>query len=207
MGARARRDDPADLPARRGLLLQRGQPRRHRQHQPHRSPLRQARQRGLDGLGAPDDSPAIGERWAMIAVLTAVTTPRITFYVSSSLCLRGDVHDGGPGAALADPEGHADGPGGAGAGGPGGQRATGSRADAYRARCSLRAPPTPPGRYGGRSPGGLVRRYGSWVPVAGRRLLRTPVPLAVRPPLKGALDWLVPRSSGRRILHRPHSRG
>lgn len=58
MGPRARRDDPADLPARRGLLLQRGEPRRHRQHQPHRRPLGQARQRRLDGLGAPDDSPA-----------------------------------------------------------------------------------------------------------------------------------------------------
>ena len=58
MGARAGRDGAPDLPPRRGLLLQRGQPRRHRQHQPHRRALRQARQRRLDGLGAPDDRAA-----------------------------------------------------------------------------------------------------------------------------------------------------
>lgn len=45
-------------PARRGLLLQRGQPRRDRQYESHGGPVGQARQRRLDGLGPADDHPA-----------------------------------------------------------------------------------------------------------------------------------------------------
>lgn len=45
-------------PARHRLLVQRGQPRRGGQFQPHGGALRPARQRRLDRLGAPDDSAA-----------------------------------------------------------------------------------------------------------------------------------------------------
>lgn len=136
----------------------------------------------------------IGERWAMIAVLTAVTTPRITFYALLIGCafaatyttagrvLRSltrtaqrtdraaralaDLTDSGPLAELLRR----------------GARGTYEKSTPYIALCS----------------GALVvfavwlAPYGSWWPVlaAAAYVLLSPIPLTK--PLKGALDWLVP---------------
>lgn len=136
----------------------------------------------------------IGERWAMIAVLTAVTTPRITFYVLLVGCAFAATYTAAgrvlrsltrkarrtdrAAQALAD---LAD-------SGPLAQGLT-----RIARRVSLRAPAYTAlvgtavvllaAWFGG---------YGSWVPVLGAVFYVLQSPLAVARPLKGALDWLVP---------------
>ena len=136
----------------------------------------------------------IGERWAMIAVLTAVTTPRITFYVLLVGCAfaatyttagrvlrsltRKATRTDRAARALAD---LAD-------SGPLAQALT-----RIARRVSLRAPAHTAlvgtavvllaAWFGG---------YGSWVPVLGAVFYVLQSPLAVARPLKGSLDWLVP---------------
>jgi phosphatidylglycerophosphate synthase len=136
----------------------------------------------------------IGERWAMIAVLTAFTTPRITFYallvgcafaatyttagrVLRSLTRKAqrtdraaqalaDLTDSGPLAeSLARPAR------GVRIGGPAVMALV---AGALVVGASWLAP------------------YGSWWPVLGAAAYVLLSPVALRRPLKGALDWLVP---------------
>jgi len=136
----------------------------------------------------------IGERWAMIAVLTAFTTPRITFYalligcafaatyttagrVLRSLTRKAkrtdraagalaDLTDSGPLAELLTRL----------------ARGVASRGPAYVAFAA----------------GVLVvlsawlSPYGSWWPVLGAVVYVLLSPVALQRPLKGALDWLVP---------------
>ncbi|MFF3445807.1 DUF5941 domain-containing protein [Streptomyces sp. NPDC002667] len=136
----------------------------------------------------------IGERWAMIAVLTALTTPRITFYaliagcafaatyttagrVLRSLTRRAsrtdraaqalvDLTDSGPLAEYLT-------------------RYTGRLARVAPALVALVA-------------GAVVvtsaalAPYGSWLPVLGALLYVLLSPAALLRPLKGPLDWLVP---------------
>ncbi|MEV6738168.1 DUF5941 domain-containing protein [Streptomyces sp. NPDC051104] len=136
----------------------------------------------------------IGERWALITVLTAATTPRITFvvlligcafaatYTTAGRVLRSvtrkarrtdraaralaDLADGGPLAELLT---------------------------RIARRVSLRAPACTA------LVGGAVvvlaaslAGYGSWWPVLGAVLYVLQSPLALARPLKGPLDWLVP---------------
>lgn len=136
----------------------------------------------------------IGERWAMIAVLTAATTPRITFYVLLVGCAFAATYTTAgrvlrsltrkarrtdrAAQALAD---LAD-------SGPLAQGLT-----RIARRVSLRAPACTAlvgtavvllaAWFGG---------YGSWVPVLGAVFYVLQSPLAVARPLKGSLDWLVP---------------
>ena len=141
----------------------------------------------------------IGERWAMIAVLTAVTTPRITFYVLLVGCafaatyttagrvLRSltrkaqrtdraaqalaDLADSGP---LAEATARV-------------WRRIGVKADTSSARLSGAA-------------GAVVllvfwtwaEPYGSWLPVIFAVIYVLNAGAAVAHPLKGTLDWLVP---------------
>ncbi|MEY9996047.1 phosphatidylglycerophosphate synthase [Streptomyces sp. V4I8] len=140
----------------------------------------------------------IGERWAMIAVLTAVTTPRITFYalligcafaatyttagrVLRSLTRKARRTDRAA-QALAD---LAD---------------SGPIAEAL-ARVLGKLPAKPP--FGARVfvavPGAallvlaaVLAPYGSALPVAAAALYTLTSAAAVALPLKGALDWLVP---------------
>ncbi|MFI6208238.1 DUF5941 domain-containing protein [Streptomyces sp. NPDC051041] len=140
----------------------------------------------------------IGERWAMIAVLTAATTPRVTFYallvgcafaatyttagrVLRSVTRRARRTDRAA-KALAD---LAD---------------SGPAAEAL-ARVLGRLPARPP--LGARIlvalPGGALlvlaaalEPYGSALPVAAAVLYTVTSAAAVALPLKGALDWLVP---------------
>ncbi|WBO62581.1 DUF5941 domain-containing protein [Streptomyces camelliae] len=136
----------------------------------------------------------IGERWAMIAVLTAATTPRITFYVLLVGCAfaatyttagrvlrsltRKAKRTDRAARALAD---LAD-------SGPLAQGLT-----RVARRVSLRAP-----AYTALVGGAVVvlaarlAPYGSWWPVLGALFYVLQSPLAVARPLKGALDWLVP---------------
>ncbi|WP_369194850.1 DUF5941 domain-containing protein [Streptomyces djakartensis] len=140
----------------------------------------------------------IGERWAMIAVLTAVTTPRITFYVLlvgcafaaayttagrvlRSLTRRGQGTDRAA-RALAD---LAD---------------SGPLAEAL-ARVLRRLPAKPPlgARFLVALPGAALlvlaaalEPYGSALPAAAAVLYVLTSAAAVALPLKGALDWLVP---------------
>ncbi|MEU6511301.1 DUF5941 domain-containing protein [Streptomyces sp. NPDC046942] len=136
----------------------------------------------------------IGERWAMIAVLTAATTPRITFcvllvgcafaatYTTAGRVLRSLTRKAKrtdrAARALAD---LAD-------SGPLAQGLT-----RVARRVSLRAP-----AYTALAGGAVVvlaawlALYGSWWPVLGALFYVLQSPLAVARPLKGALDWLVP---------------
>ncbi|EDY55930.2 LOW QUALITY PROTEIN: integral membrane transferase, partial [Streptomyces sviceus ATCC 29083] len=147
----------------------------------------------------------IGERWAMIAVLTAVTTPRITFYVLLVGCAFAATYTtAGRVLRVADPQGQADGPGGSGAGGPRGQRTVG-RTD--------RALPAGPGpqdraaqrrrRRGRRGVGGL----GMGSRLAGRparRALRPAVGRSRVAPPQGRPRLVDPPVlQGSRVLHRP----
>ncbi|AYN38418.1 CDP-alcohol phosphatidyltransferase family protein [Streptomyces dangxiongensis] len=137
----------------------------------------------------------IGERWAMIAVLTAVTTPRITFYVLLVGCafaatyttagrvLRSvtrrarrtdraaqalaDLTDSGP---LAEAVGRVAGRGLPGLAVP----AVALLGGAAVVACSA------------------LTGFGGVVPVAGALVYVLTSALAVARPLKGALDWLVP---------------
>ncbi|MFE9448204.1 DUF5941 domain-containing protein [Streptomyces sp. NPDC006739] len=136
----------------------------------------------------------IGERWAMIAVLTAATTPRITFYVLLAGCafaatyttagrvLRSvtrkarrtdraaralaELSDSGPLAELLTRS----------------ARRVSWRAPAYTALAGA-AVVLLTAWFGG---------YGSWLPVLGAVFYVLQSPLALARPLKGALDWLVP---------------
>jgi phosphatidylglycerophosphate synthase len=136
----------------------------------------------------------IGERWAMIAVLTAATTPRITFCVLLAGCAfaatyttagrvlrsltRRAKRTDRAARALAD---LAD-------SGPLAQGLT---------RIARRVPWRAPA-YTALAGGAVVALvawlapYGSWWPVLGAVLYVLQSPLAVVRPLKGALDWLVP---------------
>ncbi|MEV7341236.1 DUF5941 domain-containing protein [Streptomyces sp. NPDC093544] len=136
----------------------------------------------------------IGERWAMIAVLTALTTPRITFYalligcafaatyttagrVLRSLTRKAqrtdraakalaDLTDSGPLAELFTRF----------------IRGAFSRGPAYIAFVAGALVVL----------GAALAPYGSWWPVLGAALYVLLSPVALARPLKGALDWLVP---------------
>ncbi|MFD8155264.1 DUF5941 domain-containing protein [Streptomyces sp. NPDC059720] len=140
----------------------------------------------------------IGERWAMIAVLTALTTPRITFYALLAGCAfaaayttagrvlrslnrttRGTDRAARALADLAD---------------------SGPLAEAL-ARLLRRLPAQPPlgARFLVALPGAALlvlaaalEPYGSALPVAAAVLYALTSAAAVALPLKGALDWLVP---------------
>ncbi|MPY50658.1 DUF5941 domain-containing protein [Streptomyces acidicola] len=140
----------------------------------------------------------IGERWAMIAVLTAVTTPRITFYallvgcafaatyttagrVLRSLTRKARRTDRAA-RALAD---LAD---------------SGPVAEAL-ARLLSKLPAKPPfsARVSVALPSAVIlvaaawlEPYGSWLPVGAAALYVITSAAAVSLPLKGRLDWLVP---------------
>ncbi|MET8806493.1 DUF5941 domain-containing protein [Streptomyces sp. NPDC004546] len=136
----------------------------------------------------------IGERWAMIAVLTAATTPRITFYVLLVGCAFAATYTTAgrvlrsltrkarrtdrAARALAD---LAD-------SGPLAQGLT-----RIARRVSLRAPAYT-ALVGGAAVvlAATLAPYGSWWPVLGAVFYVLQSPLAVARPLKGALDWLVP---------------
>ncbi|ASQ97973.1 DUF5941 domain-containing protein [Streptomyces sp. 11-1-2] len=137
----------------------------------------------------------IGERWAMIAVLTAVTTPRITFYVLLIGCalaacyttagrvLRSltrrakrtdraahalaELADSGPLAELV-------------------AKAAPRKASSYLAPLSA--------ALGAAAvlAGTAAAGFGSWVPVGCAVLYAVLAGVAVAAPLKGPLDWLVP---------------
>ncbi|MFD5391538.1 DUF5941 domain-containing protein, partial [Streptomyces sp. NPDC127074] len=137
----------------------------------------------------------IGERWAMIAVLTAFTTPRITFYVLLIGCalaacyttagrvLRSltrrakrtdraaralaELADSGPLAELV-------------------AKAAPRKASSYLAPLSA--------ALGAAAvlAGTAVAGFGSWVPVGCAVLYAVLAGVAVAAPLKGPLDWLVP---------------
>ncbi|AQW49159.1 DUF5941 domain-containing protein [Streptomyces violaceusniger] len=137
----------------------------------------------------------IGERWAMIAVLTAVTTPRITFYVLLVGCalaacyttagrvLRSltrrakrtdraahalaELADSGPLAELV-------------------AKAAPRKASSYLAPLSA--------ALGAAAvlAGTAAAGFGSWVPVGCAVLYAVLAGVAVAAPLKGPLDWLVP---------------
>ncbi|MEU8867405.1 DUF5941 domain-containing protein [Streptomyces umbrinus] len=136
----------------------------------------------------------IGERWAMIAVLTAVTTPRITFYVLLIGCafaatyttagrvLRSltrkaqrtdraaqalaDLTDSGPLAEFLARLTR-------------GVRVSGPAAVALIAGALVVG-------------ASWLSPYGSWWPVLGAGVYVLLSPVALQRPLKGALDWLVP---------------
>lgn len=136
----------------------------------------------------------IGERWAMIAVLTAVTTPRITFYVLLIGCalaatyttagrvLRSltrkaqrtdraaqalaDLTDSGPLAEFLARLTR-------------GVRLSGPAAVALIAGALVVG-------------ASWLSPYGSWWPVLGAGVYVLLSPVALQRPLKGALDWLVP---------------
>lgn len=185
---------------RRGLLLQRGEPRRHRQHQPHRRPLGQARQRRLDGLGAPDDSAAHRRTMGDDRRPHGADDPRITFYallvgcafaatyttagrVLRSLTRKArrtdraaqalaDLADSGPIA-----EAVASGP------------VRRAKARAYSAPLWAAL-------------GTVIllvdvsfRQFGNWQMIVGALVYAACAGRAVARPLKGPLDWLVPPSS------------
>ncbi|MEW2155265.1 DUF5941 domain-containing protein [Streptomyces sp. NPDC007189] len=137
----------------------------------------------------------IGERWALIAVLTAVTTPRITFWVLLAGCAFAAAYTTAgrvlrsltrtarrtdrAARALAD---LAD---------------SGPLAEAVRrvARRGLPGLAVPAAAFAG---GAVVTAcsaltgYGSVLPVIGALVYVLTSALAVARPLKGALDWLVP---------------
>ncbi|MFI6488928.1 DUF5941 domain-containing protein [Streptomyces sp. NPDC050564] len=136
----------------------------------------------------------IGERWAMIAVLTALTTPRITFYalligcafaatyttagrVLRSLTRKArrtdraatalaDLTDSGPLAEFLTRF----------------TRSFASRGPAYVAFAAGALVVL----------GAALAPYGSWWPVLGAVIYVLLSPVALARPLKGALDWLVP---------------
>ncbi len=136
----------------------------------------------------------IGERWAMIAVLTALTTPRITFYallvgcafaasyttagrVLRSLTRKArrtdraaralaDLTDSGPLAEVLNRLSR-------------GAVRRGPAAVAFAAGALVVL-------------GAALAPYGSWWPVLGAVIYVLLSPVALARPLKGALDWLVP---------------
>ncbi|WP_345655881.1 DUF5941 domain-containing protein [Streptomyces siamensis] len=136
----------------------------------------------------------IGERWAMIAVLTALTTPRITFYallvgcafaatyttagrVLRSLTRKARRTDRAA-RALAD------------------LTDSGPLAEALNrlSRGAVRRGPAAVAFAAGALVvlGAALAPYGSWWPVLGAVIYVLLSPVALARPLKGALDWLVP---------------
>ncbi|PBC60074.1 transferase [Streptomyces sp. Tue6028] len=136
----------------------------------------------------------IGERWAMIAVLTALTTPRITFYAllvgcafAASYTTAGRVlrsltrkarRTDRAARALAD------------------LTDSGPLAEALNrlARGAVRRGPAAVAFVAGALVvlGAALAPYGSWWPVLGAVVYVLLSPVALARPLKGALDWLVP---------------
>ncbi|MFF4895009.1 DUF5941 domain-containing protein [Streptomyces sp. NPDC001068] len=133
----------------------------------------------------------IGERWALIAVLTAVTTPRITFYVLLVGCALAATYTtaGRVLRSLTRKARRTD-------------RAAGALADLADngplARLLSRALPAPPGLPLLVALAGVAVLTVSlfsgvtWAPVAGAAVYALTSGLALARPLKGALDWLVP---------------
>lgn len=140
----------------------------------------------------------IGERWAMIAVLTAATTPRITFYALLIGCAFAAAYTtaGRVLRSLTRKARRTD-------------RAAQALADladsgaiaGLPARLFAKLPAKPP--FGARVfvalPGAVIlvaaawlEPYGSWLPVGAAALYAITSAAAVSLPLKGALDWLVP---------------
>ncbi|WP_217196826.1 DUF5941 domain-containing protein [Streptomyces buecherae] len=139
----------------------------------------------------------IGERWAMIAVLTALTTPRITFYVLLVGCALAACYTTA-GRVLRS------------------LSRTAVRTDRAAAALAQLADSGPLAEAAGRGPwrratllpfaapllaavgtavlvGSLwVGEPGTWWPVLGGAVYALCAGLAVAQPLKGALDWLVP---------------
>ncbi|MEV7324824.1 DUF5941 domain-containing protein [Streptomyces sp. NPDC093970] len=133
----------------------------------------------------------IGERWALIAVLTAVTTPRITFYVLLVGCALAATYTtaGRVLRSLTRKARRTD-------------RAAGALADLADngplAGLLSRALPAPPGLPLLVALAGVAVLTVSlfsgvtWAPVAGAAVYALTSGLALARPLKGALDWLVP---------------
>ncbi|MFF4534680.1 DUF5941 domain-containing protein [Streptomyces aureus] len=136
----------------------------------------------------------IGERWAMIAVLTALTTPRITFYALLAGCAFAATYTtaGRVLRSLTRKASRTD-------------RAAGALVDLTDSG-PLAESLT---RFAGRLPrvapavvafvaGAVVvtcaalAPYGGWLPVLGAAVYVLLSPAALLRPLKGALDWLVP---------------
>ncbi|WP_328694363.1 CDP-alcohol phosphatidyltransferase family protein [Streptomyces phaeochromogenes] len=136
----------------------------------------------------------IGERWAMIAVLTAVTTPRITFYVLLVGCAFAATYTtaGRVLRSLTRKAQRTD-------------RAAQALADLTDSGplAEFLARLTRGVRLSGPAVVALVAGalvvgaswlspYGSWWPVLGAGVYVLLSPVALQRPLKGALDWLVP---------------
>ncbi len=136
----------------------------------------------------------IGERWAMIAVLTAFTTPRITFYALLIGCAFAATYTtaGRVLRSLTRKAQRTD-------------RAAQALADLTDSGpfAEFLARPARGVRIGGPAVMALVAGalvvgaswlapYGSWWPVLGAAAYVLLSPVALRRPLKGALDWLVP---------------
>ncbi|MGW4440910.1 DUF5941 domain-containing protein [Streptomyces sp. NPDC004596] len=133
----------------------------------------------------------IGERWAMIAVLTAATTPRITFYVLLAGCAFAATYTTAgrvlrsvtrkarrtdrAAQALADLADN----------GP----LAGFVARAGRVRLGA---PLPVALVGAAVLAVCLFSGPGWAPVAGAAVYAVTAGQALRRPLKGALDWLVP---------------
>ncbi|MFD5518506.1 DUF5941 domain-containing protein [Streptomyces sp. NPDC127066] len=136
----------------------------------------------------------IGERWAMIAVLTALTTPRITFYALLVGCAFAATYTTA-GRVLRSLTRKA--------------RRTDRAARALADLTDSGALAEYLTRFAGRLPGvtpavvalvagavvvtsAALAPYGSWLPVLGAVVYVLLSPAALLRPLKGALDWLVP---------------
>lgn len=137
----------------------------------------------------------IGERWAMIAVLTALTTPRITFYALLVGCALAATYTtaGRVLRSLTRKAQRTD-------------RAAQALADLTDSGPLAESLAGVTRGITGRAPAQLVALvaaallvaaawlspYGSWWPVLGAGVYVLLSPVALRRPLKGALDWLVP---------------
>ncbi|MDD1061746.1 CDP-alcohol phosphatidyltransferase family protein [Streptomyces cocklensis] len=140
----------------------------------------------------------IGERWALIAVLTAVSTPRVTFVVLlvgcalaacyttagrvlRSLTRRASRTDRAARALddLADS-------------GPLAEALTGVLRPLARRAPAFAAPAVAVLAAAGVTATAALAPHGSWYPVAAAALYVLTSAFAVALPLKGALDWLVP---------------
>ncbi|MFF2363172.1 DUF5941 domain-containing protein [Streptomyces sp. NPDC058122] len=136
----------------------------------------------------------IGERWAMIAVLTALTTPRITFYALLVGCAFAATYTtaGRVLRSLTRKASRTD-------------RAAGALVDLtdsgalaeYLTRHAGRLPRIAPAVVALVAGAVVVTcaalaPYGSWLPVLGAVVYVLLSPAALLRPLKGALDWLVP---------------
>ncbi|WP_406841379.1 DUF5941 domain-containing protein [Streptomyces sp. AHU1] len=136
----------------------------------------------------------IGERWAMIAVLTALTTPRITFYALLAGCAFAATYTtaGRVLRSLTRKASRTD-------------RAAGALVDLtdsgalaeYLTRFTGRLPRVAPAVVALVAGAVVVTcaalaPYGGWLPVLGAAVYVLLSPAALLRPLKGALDWLVP---------------